>query len=169
MTRQLTKSIEFSSVPDPWHFGVDPDPRIYASDWWIRIRIRILDPDPAGFVIDLQGANKKLSFYFIFSAYYFLKIHLHLFSKIKSQKKSQNSRNQGFSYYFCMMIEESRRPCGSGGSGLGSGTLEFSQDYLCDLHAWRSRAQPPMSERLMSWPAILAAWACQTSSQSRYS
>jgi hypothetical protein len=21
-----------SSVPDPWHFGVDPDPRIHASD-----------------------------------------------------------------------------------------------------------------------------------------
>jgi hypothetical protein len=22
----------FSSVPDPWHFGVDPDPRIHAFD-----------------------------------------------------------------------------------------------------------------------------------------
>jgi hypothetical protein len=21
-----------TSVPDPWHFGVDPDPRIHASD-----------------------------------------------------------------------------------------------------------------------------------------
>ncbi len=31
-----------SSVTDPWHFGVDPD------------------PDPAIFVIDLQEANKKL-------------------------------------------------------------------------------------------------------------
>jgi hypothetical protein len=28
--------------PDPWHFGVDPD------------------PDPAIFVFDLQDANKKL-------------------------------------------------------------------------------------------------------------
>jgi hypothetical protein len=28
-----------SSVADPWHFGVDPDldPRIHASDQWIRI------------------------------------------------------------------------------------------------------------------------------------
>jgi hypothetical protein len=42
-----------------------------------------------------------------------LKVHLHHFSKIKSQKKSQNSRNQGFSYYFCMMKEGS-------GSGAGS-------------------------------------------------
>jgi hypothetical protein len=59
----------------------------------------------------------------IFSVYYFLKLHLHHFSKIKSQKESQDSRNQGFFYYFCMMIEGS----GSGsipltsGSGSGSG------------------------------------------------
>ncbi len=48
------------SVADPWHFGVDPDPdpRIHASDWWIRI----LDLDPAIFVIELQDANKKLIF-----------------------------------------------------------------------------------------------------------
>ncbi len=32
----------FSSVGDPWHFGVDPD------------------PDPSIFIIDLQDANKKL-------------------------------------------------------------------------------------------------------------
>ncbi len=60
------------------------------------------DPDPAIFVTDLQKTNLKS-----LSAYYFLKLHLHHFSKIKSQKKSQNSKNQGFSYYFCMMIEES--------------------------------------------------------------
>jgi hypothetical protein len=36
-----------------------------------------------------------------------LKLHLHHFSKIKSQKESQNSMNQGFSYYFCMIIEGS--------------------------------------------------------------
>jgi hypothetical protein len=70
-----------------------------------------MDPDPAIFVIDLQDASKKLIYNTIFSAYYFLKVHLHHFSKIKSQKESQNSRNQGFSYYFCMMIE---------GSGSGS-------------------------------------------------
>ncbi len=69
-----------------------------------------MDLDPAIFVIDLQDANKKQIFNFIFSSYYFLKIHSHLFSQIKSQKESQNSRNQGFSYYFCMMIEGSRRP-----------------------------------------------------------
>jgi hypothetical protein len=50
-----------ASVPDPWHFGVDPDLRIHASVR-IRIRIQILDPDPAFFVIDLQDASKKLIF-----------------------------------------------------------------------------------------------------------
>ncbi len=79
--------VRSSSVADPWHFGVDPDPdpRIHASDWWIRIRI--LDPDPAIFVIDLQDASKKTIFLHNFSAYYFLKLHLHHFSKIKSQKE----------------------------------------------------------------------------------
>jgi hypothetical protein len=57
-----------------------------------------LDPDPAIFVIDLQDASKKQIFNILFSAYYFLKVHLHNFSKIKSQKEPQNSRNQGFSY-----------------------------------------------------------------------
>jgi hypothetical protein len=58
----------FYSVADPWHFGVDPDPdpRIHASDYWIRIRIRIririLDPNPTILVIDLQDASKKLIF-----------------------------------------------------------------------------------------------------------
>jgi hypothetical protein len=47
---------ESNNVADPWHFCVDPDPdldpRIHASDQWIRIWIRIL--------IDLQDANKNL-------------------------------------------------------------------------------------------------------------
>jgi hypothetical protein len=75
------------------------------------------DPDPAIFVIDLQDASKKLIFNTIFSAYYLLKLNLHHFSKIKSQKESQNRRNQGFSYYFCMMIE---------GSGAGSGSIPLA-------------------------------------------
>ncbi len=40
------------------------------------------DPDPAIFGIVLQDGNKKR-----FSADYFLKVHLHHFSKIKSQKE----------------------------------------------------------------------------------
>ncbi len=78
-------------------------------------------------VIDLQDASKKLIFNIIFSAYYFLKVHLHRFSKIKSQKESQKSRNQGFSYNFCMIIKGSGSRAGSGSipltSGSGSATL----------------------------------------------
>jgi hypothetical protein len=81
------------------------------------------DPDPAIFVIDLQDASKKLIFNTFFSAYFFLKLHLHHFSKIKSPKESQNSRNQGFSYYFCMMIEGT----GSGSrAGSGSGSIPLT-------------------------------------------
>ncbi len=132
----LSEKQKKSSVPDPWHFGVDPDPdpQIHASDKWIRIRN--LDPDPAIFVIGLQDASKKLFFNTIFSAYYFLKVHLHHFPKIKSQKESLTRRNQGFSNYFCMMIEDpdlyiwlvdpDPDPGGPktwGSSGSGSGTL----------------------------------------------
>jgi hypothetical protein len=45
------------------------------------------DPDPAIFVIDLQNANKKQLKKKSFPAYYFLKVLLHHFSKIKSPKE----------------------------------------------------------------------------------
>jgi hypothetical protein len=44
------------------------------------------DPDPSLFIIDRQDANKKL-IKKSFPAYYFLKVLLHHFSKIKSQKE----------------------------------------------------------------------------------
>ncbi len=60
-----------------------------------------------------------------------MKLNLHHFSKILSQKESLNSRNQGFSYHFCIMIEGSGSGSGAGsrsgsipltsGSGSGSG------------------------------------------------
>jgi hypothetical protein len=43
-------------------------------------------PDPDIFVIDLQDANKKLTKK-SFSAYYFLRVHLNYFSKIKIPKE----------------------------------------------------------------------------------
>jgi hypothetical protein len=54
------------------------------------------DPDPAIFVIDLEDAGKNKFFNTILLLNIFLKVHLHHFSKIKSQKESQNRRNQGF-------------------------------------------------------------------------
>jgi hypothetical protein len=74
-----------ASVPDPWYFSADPDPWTHAFDLWIRIQI--LDPDPAVFFINLQNANKKLIFVKSLSSYYFLKVHLHNFSNIKSPKE----------------------------------------------------------------------------------
>jgi hypothetical protein len=50
-----------------------------------------MDPDPAIFIIDLQDASKKQIFKIIFSAYYFLKVLLHHFSKVKSQKRSNKT------------------------------------------------------------------------------
>ncbi len=110
-TNQCSGSMTFWG--GSWSGSLDP------SFW-------LLDPDPAIFIIELQHTSKKLIFNKIFSAYYYLKVHLHHFSKIKSQKESQNIRNQGFSYYFCMMI----RGSGSGSvarsipltSGSGSGS-----------------------------------------------
>ncbi len=67
--------------------------------------------------IDLQKRQQKTNIK-KFSAFYYLKVHLHHFSKIKSKKESQNSRNQRFSYYFCLMIE-----------GSGSGSIPLTNGF----------------------------------------
>jgi hypothetical protein len=99
--------------------------RIHDILGWIRIRIRVSMPLTNGsgswirillFSSLTFDASKKLIFNTIFSAYYFLKVHLHHFSKIKSQKESQNTRNQGFSYYFCMI------------KGSGSGSIPLTSE-----------------------------------------
>ncbi len=65
-----------------------------------------------------QNNNKSFDF-FIFiitesSVKYFLKLHLHHSSQINCHKEVIKSRNQDFSYYFCLMIEGSRAGAGSG-------------------------------------------------------
>jgi hypothetical protein len=73
-------------------------PQCYFYPWCgvheILVRIRIRGSMPLNnesgschFVIDLQDANKKLIFCKSFSAHYFLKVHLHNLTKIKSQKE----------------------------------------------------------------------------------
>jgi hypothetical protein len=61
---------------------------------------------------NLQNANNKLILQKSLFAFYFLKLHLRHFRRLKVKKKSQSSRNQGFTYYFCLVIEGSgsRRP-----------------------------------------------------------
>ncbi len=94
--------------------------------------------------------------------------HLHHLSKIKKFiKKSQNSRNQCFSYYFCLMMEGSEAGSGTGsvlvnnGSGCGSGSATRCSVCTClsryrlrrrwyswTLYAaWRTRPSPPAGQR----------------------
>jgi hypothetical protein len=61
----------------------------------------LIDPDPAIFVIDLFNTptkNCKKSF----SAYYFLKVHLHHFSKIKSQEEVTKQLESRFFLLFLL-------------------------------------------------------------------
>jgi hypothetical protein len=66
------------------------------------------EPDHAIFIIDLQDANKKLIFKKVFCILLFKGTFIS-FLKTKSKKEVKNSRNKGFSYYFCLLIEG----CGS--------------------------------------------------------
>ncbi len=92
---------------DPWHFVL----RSGSKD----LHHWLTDPDPALFVRDLKIPTNFLVF-FKFFVYYFL-VHLHHFSKVKSHKDVTKIRNQGFSYYFCLMME-----------GAGSGSVQVKMD-----------------------------------------
>ncbi len=106
----------------------------WLETFWYRSRSRsaesyllVTDPDPdvALFVSDLQDG----------------KDFLHHFPKIKShKKKSQNSRNKGFSYYIC--LDDGMDWSGSGSvpdpgspKTYGSGTLVFRHVLLFFLCA----------------------------------
>jgi hypothetical protein len=64
------------------------------------------DPDPSVFIIDLQDANKKQIKQKSFSAYYFLEVLLHHFSKVKSQKEVTK---QWKSRFFLLFLLNDRR------------------------------------------------------------
>ncbi len=96
---------------------------------WIRIRIRgsmpLTNGSGSGSCYFRHWASRCQQKNNFFTQFFLLitLLHLHHFSKILCQKKSQNSRNQGFSYYFCMMIEGS----GSGArAGSGSGSIPLT-------------------------------------------
>ncbi len=82
----------------------------------MMIRIRILLFSSLTFKMPTKN-----NFFKQFFVPIFFKAHVHHFSMIKSQKESQkNSRNQGFSYYFCMMIKGSGSIPLTNGSGSRS-------------------------------------------------
>jgi hypothetical protein len=62
-----------------------------------------MDPDPA-FGSVFQNVNKNKLF---FSKNFCFLLFEGTFTSVFKDKQSQNSRNQGFSYYFCLMIEGS--------------------------------------------------------------
>jgi hypothetical protein len=81
--------------------------RIHDILVWIRIWIRRSMPLTKWTRIFLFlsltfRCHQKLIFLTSFFAYYFLKVHLHNFSKIESPKKSQNRRNRGFFLLFLL-------------------------------------------------------------------
>ncbi len=84
-----------SRSADPCLWLMDPDPYPGSGSCYFRHRP--------------SRCQQKTNLFLIFSAKYgtFWRYIYIIFSKIKSQKESQNSRTQGFSYYFCMMIEGS--------------------------------------------------------------
>ncbi len=112
-------------------YALCPVLRIHDILVWIRIRGSMPLTNGSGSCYFLHWPSrcqKKL----IFSAYryYFLKVHLHHFSKIKSQRELQNSRNQGFSYYFCMIIEGPGSITLTNGSGSATLSLCLYEKYL---------------------------------------
>jgi hypothetical protein len=105
--RGLSSTAHSTTIKGEYPFPLLPRPVLRIHDILVSIRIRGSMPLTygSGFGSYFQDANKKQICLKRFSAYYFLKVHLHHFSKIKSEKKSQNSWNEGFSHYFCLMIE----------------------------------------------------------------
>jgi hypothetical protein len=65
-----------------------------------------MDPDLAIFVLDLKKKDAKKLFYSYFSASYFLKVHSHHFSKIKSNKEVTKHYESRF---FLLIILDDRR------------------------------------------------------------
>jgi hypothetical protein len=82
----------------------DPDPRIHASDQWIQIRI--LDPDPAIFVIDLQDVSKKIIFEHNF---FCLLLFEASFTSFFKDKKSKRVTKYYESRFFLLVLHDDRR------------------------------------------------------------
>jgi hypothetical protein len=91
------------SVADPCHYGMDPnadpDPKIHTSDY--QIWMQILEAQKHMDSTDGSGCRSRTL------------VHLHRSSKIRRHTEVTLSRNQGFSYCFCLM-EGSGAKCGFG-------------------------------------------------------
>ncbi len=81
-----------TSVPNPWHFGTDSDPWIRTSDKRMQLKILLFF---SSVTIKMPTKNK------FFRLLLFEGTFLSFFTATVI-KKSQNSRNQGFSYFFLL-------------------------------------------------------------------
>jgi hypothetical protein len=120
--------------------------RIHDILVWIRIWIRESMPLTNGsgscyFRHRHSRCQLKTNFLFYFFCLLLFEGTCTFFQKWevkKSHKESQNSRNQGFSYYFCMIIEGSgsgrpKNMCGSGSATLVinyQGKMKLSPDLI---------------------------------------
>ncbi len=76
-----------------------------SADLYLWLMDPDADPDSAIFVRDLQDVNKNNFVFKVFLLITFWRYIYIIFQRQKVIKKSQNSRNKCFSYYFCVMIE----------------------------------------------------------------
>ncbi len=98
------------------------------------------DADPSIFIIDLQDANQKIIFLTkFFCRLLFEGTFTSFFKGKKVKKKSQNSRNEGFPDYFCLMIEGSRPGSGSIPltNGSGSGTRRPKNTWIRNIAEYK--------------------------------
>ncbi len=108
-TRNIYCSLHCSGSIKVWYGSGSSDPYLW-----------LMDPDLALFFFffsNLQDGNQISFLRVLLIAFWRYIIH-HL-SQVKSHKEIINSRNQGFSYYFCSMI---------GGSESGSGTVPLTNE-----------------------------------------
>jgi hypothetical protein len=114
----------YLAVLCPFHFGTDPDPDPRIRTTYLRSRTRTRSILLLVRILLFSSLPDKMptknNFFFQrFLAYYFLKVHLHQFSKIKVKKKSQNSINEDFSYFFLLVNGRIRIHKKNNGSGSG--------------------------------------------------
>ncbi len=93
----VTNNCFSSSVPDPCHFGTDPDPRIRTKD--LRIRILL-------FSSAIKIPTNKQNFLRCF-AFYFLKVHL--FTFFLKKRSLQGVAKQQKSRFFLLFLLDYRR------------------------------------------------------------
>jgi hypothetical protein len=100
---------------DPGHFGTEPDPAL--------------------FVRDLQDAKKNQNFL----AFYFLKVHLHYFLKIKLSSRCHKTVEIKARFFLLCLLDDGRRiRIRTNNDGSGSGRSKQHKDPVRNTDAYRA-------------------------------